>query len=69
MKQQTSRQSLIKHTLNKNLFLGILNNIKVMHLQHLDGTLHSQSVFSAKDKTITLISSGEKERSASALEQ
>lgn len=70
MKQQTSRQSLIKRTLNKNLFLGKLNNIKVMHLQcalmHLDGTLHSQSVFSAKDKTIILISLGEKQSSVQA---
>lgn len=67
MKQQTSLQSLINCTLNKNSFLRRLNNIKVMHLQgaviHLDRTHHSQSVFSAKNKTITLISLGEKQSS------
>lgn len=62
-----SCQSLIKHTLNKNLFLSRLNNIKdVMHLQHivmcLDRTHHSQSAFSAADKAIILVSSGEKNK-------
>lgn len=64
-----SCQSLIKYTLNKNLFLSRLNNIKeVMHLQHivmcLDRTHHSQSAFSAPDKAIILISLGEKQSSA-----
>lgn len=64
-----SCQCLIKHTLNTNLCLRRLNNIKeVMHLQRvvirLSRTHHSQSVFSCTDKTIARISLGEKQSSA-----
>lgn len=65
----------MRHTLNKNLFFCVfvfflrrLNNIKdVLHLQRLviplDRTHHSQSVFGPTDKTISLISVGEKQSS------